>query len=127
MDMAVMRRVFAALDARIDLVPRWRGGELDRLLDAKHARMIETLVRRVSQLPEWIVHPEVTFSIYGERGAIDIVAWHPGRRALLIIEAKSEIGDTSAGSSARSTATGGWRVSSRRSEAGSPRRSLSGS
>jgi hypothetical protein len=28
----------------------------------------------------------VTFSIYGERGSIDIVAWHPGRRALPIIE-----------------------------------------
>jgi transcriptional regulator with XRE-family HTH domain len=93
MDLAVLRRVFAALDARIDLVPRWHGGELDRLLDARHAGMIERLVRRLSQLPDWIVHPEVTFSIYGERGAIDIVAWHPGRRALLIIEVKTALGD----------------------------------
>jgi hypothetical protein len=85
--------VFVGLEARIDLVPRWHGGELDRLLDARHAGMTETLVRRISSLPDWIVQPEVTFSIFGERGSIDIVAWHPGRRALLIIEVKSAIGD----------------------------------
>jgi transcriptional regulator with XRE-family HTH domain len=85
----VLRSVFGALDARLDLVPRWHGGDLDRLLDARHAGIIETMVRRLSALPDWIVHPEVTFSIRGERGSIDILAWHPGRRALLIIEAKS--------------------------------------
>jgi transcriptional regulator with XRE-family HTH domain len=91
--LGVLRRVFTALDARFDLVPRWHGGDLDRLVDARHAALTETLVRRLSSLPEWIVQPEVTFSIRGERGAIDIVAWHPGRRALLIIEVKSAIGD----------------------------------
>jgi transcriptional regulator with XRE-family HTH domain len=89
----VLRRVFGAVDARIGLVPRWRGGDLDRLVDARHAGMVETLVRRLSSLPEWIVEPEVTFSIYGERGSVDIVAWHAGRRAFLIIEVKSAIGD----------------------------------
>ncbi len=37
--------------------------------------------------------PEVSFSIYGERGVIDMLAWHSGRRALLVIELKSEIVD----------------------------------
>lgn len=91
--LAVIRRVFAALDARIDLVARWHGGELDRLVDARHAGMVETLVRRLSSMPEWVVHPEVTFSIFGERGSIDVVAWHPRLGALLIIEVKSAIGD----------------------------------
>ena len=91
-----LRRVFTSLDARLDLVPRWQGADLDRLLDARHAGMTETLVRRMSSLPEWIVQPEVTFSIYGERGSIDIVAWHPMRRALLVIEVKSAIGDVGA-------------------------------
>jgi transcriptional regulator with XRE-family HTH domain len=91
--LAVLRRVFGAMDARIDLVPRWHGGDLDRLVDARHAGMVEHLVRRLSGLPEWIVQPEVTFSFYGERGSIDILAWHPGLRALLIIEVKSAIGD----------------------------------
>ena len=91
--LAVLRRVFAALGARLDIQPRWQGGDLDRLLDARHAGMTELLVRRISSLPYWVVRPEVTFSIYGERGAIDILGWHPDRRALLIIEVKSEIGD----------------------------------
>jgi transcriptional regulator with XRE-family HTH domain len=91
--LGVLRGVFTALDARIDLVPRWHGGDLDRLVDARHAGMTESLVRRLSSLPEWIVQPEVTFSIFGERGSIDIVAWHPGRQALLIIEVKSAIDD----------------------------------
>jgi hypothetical protein len=42
----------------LDLVPRWQGADLDRLLDARHAGMTETLVRRLSSLPEWIVQPE---------------------------------------------------------------------
>lgn len=91
-----LRRVFASLDARLDLVPRWQGADLDRLLDARHAGMTEALVRRLSSLPDWIVQPEVPFSIFGERGSIDIVAWHPTRRALLVIEVKGAIGDVGA-------------------------------
>ena len=44
-------------------------------------------------LPAWVLAPEVSFSIYGERGVIDILAWHPGRRALLVIELKTDIAD----------------------------------
>jgi len=78
------------MDARIDLVPRWRGGDLDQLIDTRHAGMVETLVRRLASLPDWIVQPEVMFSIYGERGSIDVIAWHPGRRALLAICSPNE-------------------------------------
>lgn len=88
--------MFAALDARLDLVPRWHGAELDRLLDARHAGLTEVIVRRISAIAPWIVVPEVTFSIYGERGSIDILAWHPQRRALLVVEVKSVIGDVGA-------------------------------
>ena len=41
----------------------------------------------------WIAQPEVSFSIYGERGVIDILAWHAGPRALLLIEIKTDIVD----------------------------------
>jgi hypothetical protein len=37
--------------------------------------------------------PEVSFAVFGERGVIDILAWHPGRRALLVIELKTDIAD----------------------------------
>lgn len=36
---------------------------------------------------------EVSFSIYGERGVIDILAWHATSRVLLVIELKTEIVD----------------------------------
>ena len=43
--------------------------------------------------PDWELAPEVSFNVFGERGVVDIVAWHPGRRALLIIELKTDIAD----------------------------------
>jgi transcriptional regulator with XRE-family HTH domain len=91
--LVVLRRVFAAMDGRVDLIARWHGGDLDRLLDARHAGLVETVGRRLSILPGWVVRPEVTYSIRGERGSIDLLSWHPGHRALLIIEVKSVIAD----------------------------------
>jgi transcriptional regulator with XRE-family HTH domain len=44
-DLGVLRRTFAALGARIDLVPRWQGADLGRLVDATHAAMTEALAR----------------------------------------------------------------------------------
>lgn len=88
-----LRSIAAALDARVDAVVRWRGGDLPRLLSARHARMHETMARFFGDLPDWTVEPEVSFSIYGERGIIDILAWHPTRRSLLVIELKTEIVD----------------------------------
>jgi hypothetical protein len=35
----------------------------------------------------------VSFSIYGERGVIDLVAWHREREALCVIELKTAIAD----------------------------------
>ena len=32
-----LRAIGGALDMRVELAPRWRGGELDRLLDDRHA------------------------------------------------------------------------------------------
>lgn len=90
----VLRRVAAALDIRLDLVPRWRAGDLDRLLNARHSALHELVARYFRRrLRAWVLAPEVSFSIYGERGVIDILAWHPGRRALLVIELKTDIVD----------------------------------
>jgi hypothetical protein len=55
-----------------------------------HESVAEALRRR---WPAWILAPEATFSIYGERGAIDILAWHPGRRVVLVIELKTDVVD----------------------------------
>ena len=88
-----LRRSAAALDIRVMLLPWWRGGELDRLLNARHSAMHEELARLFRDLPEWIAAPEVSFAIFGERGVIDILAWHPSTRTLLVIELKTELVD----------------------------------
>ena len=75
------------------MIGRWRAGDLDRLLNAGHSSLHESVARAFRDLPAWISAPEVSFSIYGERGVIDILAWHPGRRALLVIELKTDIAD----------------------------------
>ena len=72
---------------------RWRGGELERLLDAGHAAMHEEIARLFAATDGWVAVPEVSFSIFGERGVIDILAWHEPTRSLLVIELKTEIVD----------------------------------
>lgn len=88
-----LRAIAGALDVRIDILPRWRGGELDRLVNARHSALHESLARCLGALPGWVFVPEVSFSIYGERGVVDILAWHAGRRAVLVIELKTDIVD----------------------------------
>jgi transcriptional regulator with XRE-family HTH domain len=89
-----LRDVAAALDIQLDIVSRWRAGDLDRLLSGAHSALHESIARWFrAELPEWVLSPEVSFSIYGERGVIDILAWHPGRRALLVVELKTDIVD----------------------------------
>ncbi len=89
----VIRRLAGALDIRVDLIARWRG-DLDRLLNAKHSELHELVARWFAkELPAWVLAPEVSYAIYGERGVVDIVAWHPGRRAILVIELKTDIVD----------------------------------
>jgi len=88
-----VRAVAAALDIRVDLIMRWRGGELPRLLNARHSALHESVAKRFERLDGWQFAPEVSFSIYGERGTIDILAYHAASGALLVIELKTEIVD----------------------------------
>lgn len=97
LSVASIRQVASALDIRVDLVARWRGGDLDRLLNARHSALHESVARMFGRdLPLWTIEPEVSFSVYGERGVIDIIAWQPEHRSLLVIELKTEIVDVNA-------------------------------
>ena len=93
MTLSTVRRVAGAIDARIIASVRWQGADLDRLLGARHSAMHEALAAAFTSLPEWVRLPEVSFSVYGERGVIDILAWHPPTRSLLVIEIKTELAD----------------------------------
>ena len=68
-----LRKVAAVLEIRIDVSARWRGGELDRLLNLRHSLLATALVETL-KLRGWTVAPEVSFSVYGERGFIDLLA-----------------------------------------------------
>lgn len=94
LSLVTVRRVASALDVRVDIVARWRAGDLDRLLNSRHSALHDSVASWFRDvMPGWELAPEVSFAILGERGVIDIVAWHPGRRALLIIELKTDIAD----------------------------------
>ena len=82
----------APLDVDLQVYGRWRGGELDRLLDAGHAALQDAFKRRL-EAGGWIVRVEVTFSRYGERGSIDLIAFDPRTRVVLIVEIKTVIAD----------------------------------
>jgi transcriptional regulator with XRE-family HTH domain len=84
--------VARALDVRVEWNAWWRGGELTRMLNAGHAAMHELVVRDLTVLG-WMIAPEVSFSVYGERGIVDILAYHPGQRALLVVELKTQLVD----------------------------------
>lgn len=88
-----LRRTAAVLDIRLDLIARWRGGELDRLLNARHSALQGAVARWLGQIPGWAIAPEVSFAFYAERGWIDLLAWHEPTRTLLVIEIKTQIVD----------------------------------
>jgi hypothetical protein len=87
-----IRRVGAVLEMQLQFQQRWRGGELARLLDAEHAALVERVTRELSAAG-WEVQPEYTFNHFGERGSVDLIAWHPVRRAVLLVEIKTRIVD----------------------------------
>lgn len=88
--MATLRRVGAELGALLSIEMRWRGAGLDRLLDERHAVLVGLAIRRLRR-HGWLTQPEVSYSHFGERGAIDVLAWRDGERALLVVEAKTEL------------------------------------
>lgn len=89
----VVRRIAAALDVRVELIGRWRGGDADRLLGRRHSMLAESFACFVAAHHGWIVEPEVSFAIYGERGIIDQLAWNAAAGHLLVVEFKTAFVD----------------------------------
>jgi hypothetical protein len=88
-----VRRVAAALDASAEIYASWGGrGDLDRLLDADHARLVSAWAEP-HRAAGWEVWPEASFSIYGERGRIDLLSFHASSGVLEVAECKTGIWD----------------------------------
>lgn len=113
-----VRSVAGALDIRVELNPRARAIDIDRVLNARHTALAGFVIDwvcairgskirdsegrasaprgstiRDSAPRAWEVRPEVSFSEFGERGVIDLLCWHATARALLVVEIKTEFVD----------------------------------
>jgi transcriptional regulator with XRE-family HTH domain len=92
MTLGSLDRLAEALGASLHLDIRYRGGLGDRLADASHARLVDIVVKFLRAVG-WLVELEFGFNVYGERGSVDVLAWHAPTRTLLIIEVKSRFTD----------------------------------
>lgn len=89
-------RAFAeALGARLDIELRAGAGDPRLLLDAQHAFLQDGWKRRLESW-SWATRAEVSFNHYGDRGRIDLLAFHPALRVLLVIEVKTVLLDLQA-------------------------------
>ncbi len=90
--LGAVRRIAAAVGMSLQVVPRWRGADLAKLLDEDHAGLVNEVVRRLTSLG-WETIPEHSFNVWGEQGSIDVMGWYPPARALLIVEVKTKLVD----------------------------------
>jgi hypothetical protein len=61
-------------------------------VDEQHAALVDATVAELSA-SAWECVTEATFNVFGERGSVDILAFHPEARVLLVVEVKSTIPD----------------------------------
>lgn len=87
---ATLEKIAGAVGGRVVVRLDWQGEQLDRLIDARHAALVDRVVREASS-HGWLCVTEATFNVYGERGSVDVLAFHPQSSALLVIEVKSAI------------------------------------
>lgn len=92
---ATLRAIATALGATLDVLVRWHGEGLDRLVDAAHAGLVESVVTRLG-LAGWETAVEVSYAIRGERGSIDVLALHAPTDTVLVVEVKSVVPDSQA-------------------------------
>jgi transcriptional regulator with XRE-family HTH domain len=86
--LAMLDRHASALDLRLDLRLLGRSGQLVRMADEEHAAIVESIA-------DWLrgagfqVEAEASFSEWGERGRIDLLAYNPRTRTVVIVEVKT--------------------------------------
>lgn len=54
----VLRRVGTALEIRVSVHASWRGGDLDRLINADHSALHEVVAQLFDRLPGWVRQPQ---------------------------------------------------------------------
>jgi len=92
MTVSAVRRIAEAMELRLGWDAGYRGPELARLRDADHSHVAQAVTSQLAH-HGWLVVPEASFNRYGDRGRIDLLAYHPDARMLLAIEIKTLIVD----------------------------------
>lgn len=90
LSVGAVEAILGALGLSLDLSVRGLGGTIDRVLDERHARLV-ALATSWLRRRAWSTAAEVSYSVWGERGSIDLIAWHPATHELVVIEVKSEL------------------------------------
>lgn len=91
----LMRDFIEALGGRLALQVTSGAGDPRLLIDAGHAAIGEHWKRRLERWG-WLVRVEVSFNRYGDRGRIDLLAFHPATAVLLVVEVKTVLWDIQA-------------------------------
>lgn len=92
LSLAALERHAAVFGLRLDVRLLGRAGDLGRLADEDHAALVEWLAA-------WLrshgfgVELEASFSEWGERGLVDLLAHHAPSGTLLIVEVKTRLVD----------------------------------
>jgi transcriptional regulator with XRE-family HTH domain len=87
-----LRRVSRALGMPPLVALGWRSADVAELLDEAHAALVDRVLAALRKA-EWETTVEYSFNHFGERGSVDVLAWRPADRALLIVEAKTRLVD----------------------------------
>jgi transcriptional regulator with XRE-family HTH domain len=93
LSLRTVRRVAHALEVGVELLPRSRGAALERVAGARHSALAEYVLRQIRSINGWVVRPEVSFSIWGERGVVDLLGWHAASQTIVVVELKTAIVD----------------------------------
>lgn len=86
----MLDRIAGAVDVTLRVEGRWHGGLGERLVDAEHSAIVQAIAA-ILRGAGWVIVAEYTFNHYGDRGSVDLVAWHEASRTLLLVEVKSRI------------------------------------
>ncbi|HEX7492198.1 MAG TPA: hypothetical protein VF337_10915 [Candidatus Limnocylindrales bacterium] len=81
--------IAAAVGIDLPFAPRG-GAQLDQLIDEEHSAMVDAVVACLNDAG-WETMVEFSFNDFGDRGSVDVLAWHAECRALVIVETKSRL------------------------------------
>lgn len=90
--LGILEKHAAVFGLRVDVRVVGRAGSLIRLADEEHARIVER-VAGWFRAQGCLTETEASFSEWGERGRIDLLAFDAATRALVIVEVKTQLLD----------------------------------